>query len=368
MIITPRLRHRLRWIGQLLRPPSTAVIGGYHYGNLGDMALGASVIEQLGKAGCRDAGLQTIYNLGNWPKVPRAILGGGAIAYSGPMKAVLARYASMPERVGVLGVDFNERHYPEDVLSFLSKTSWVGCRSRSQADRLVSLTGRIGIVDHPDIAFALHRDFCASHRKKRTLSDGRSPRILAVNAVPIYGEMRTGKLVTGEAFREERPEIYASFATLHQRYQRFLTGAVDYYCSKGWQAVSVAFSPSDEAYARMVFGNTIRHHPYDPEPGTMLQFLSGCGMLLATRFHATIFGIKLGLPLIPFAYATKNELLLAGAGVPSESCVTPDRLLSEASVPLPDPVTLGDEHSGALEREAGDAINRCITSLDNSQP
>ena len=368
MIINPRLSHRLRWIRQLVRPPSMAVIGGYHYGNLGDMALGASVIEQLGKAGRRNAGLQTIYNLGNWPKAPRAILGGGAIGYSGPMDRVLARYAYTPERVGVLGVDFNERHYPEDVLGFLSKAALVGCRSRSQADHLVSLTGRTDIFDHPDIAFALHRDFCASHRERRALGDSRSPGILAVNAVPIYGEMRKGRLVVGEAFREERPEIYAAFSTVHRHYQRFLTEAVENYRLKGWQAVSVPFSPSDESYARMVFGDTIRHRPYDPDPGTMLRFLSGCGMLVATRFHATIFGIKLGLPLIPFAYATKNERLLARAGVPSASFITPDRLLSEAAVPLPDPVTLGHELSGSLEKEAAGAIDRCIASLDDSQP
>jgi hypothetical protein len=368
MTINPRLKHRLRWIGQLIRPPSTAVIGGYHYGNLGDMALGASVMEQLGKAGRRDAGLQTIYNLASWPKVPRAILGGGAVGYSGPMAGVLSRYASTPGCVGVLGVDFNEREYRHEVLEFLRHASWVSCRSRSQADRLVSMTGREDIHDHPDIAFALHGEFCASHRHRRILGESRSPRILAVNAVPIYGEMRKGRLVTGEAFREERPEIYAAFPTVHRRYQRFLAEAVDHYRLKGWQAVSVAFSPSDEAYARMVFGDSIRHRPYDPDPGTMLRFLAGCGTLVATRFHATIFGIKLGLPMLPFAYATKNERLLARAGVPPASFVTPDHLLSEKAVPLSDPLTLGHELAGSLEKEAADAINRCIASLDASQP
>jgi len=255
MIITPRLRHRLRWVGQLLRRPSTAVIGGYHYGNLGDMALGLAVMEQLRASGNRRAGLQSIYNLDKWPSAPRAILGGGAIGYSGPMERVLARYASDPGHIGVLGVDFNESHCPDDVVSFLRKAAWVSCRSRSQAERLVALTGRNDITDHPDIAFALNGVFCTGHRQKISGS-GQPPRVFAVNAVPIYGEMRKGKLIMGEAYREERPEIYAAFPTVHRRYQNFLTRTVEEYRSRGWRPVSVAFAPSDEAYSRMVFGNT----------------------------------------------------------------------------------------------------------------
>ena len=361
MIISPRIRHRLRCLRQILHPPSLAVIGGYHYGNLGDMALGASVLEQLHVIGQQNAALQTIYNLSKWPHARRAILGGGAIGYRDTMAGIINRYGAAAGDVGVLGVDFNEKSYPEDVLEFLRGAAWISCRSRLQAERLSCLTGRNDISDHPDIAFALEKDFCAARRAERILPQC-GQKILAINAVAIYGEMKRGRLVVGEAFRGERPEIYSSFDTLHHRYAEFLRSIAQRYASQGWRIVTVSFSPSDEAYARLVLGGNAEHRPYDPNPRRMLGFLSNCGMITATRFHATIFGIKLGLPLLPFAYATKNELLLRQSGITEESYSTPATLLSGKCTP-DEPLTFGEDLTSSLESEAVTAIRKCIATV-----
>jgi len=226
---------------------------------------------------------------------------------------------------------------------------------------LSSLTGRNDISDHPDIAFALEQDFCAARRAERTLPQ-RGQKILAINAVAIYGEMKKGKLVVGEAFREERPEIYDSFDTLHHRYAEFLRAIAQRYASQGWKIVTASFSPSDEAYARLVLGRNAEHRPYDPNPSRMLGFLSNCGMIAATRFHATIFGIKLGLPLLPFAYATKNELLLRQAGISEESYSTPVNLLSGKCTP-DEPLIFGVDLTSSLESAAVTAIRSCIATM-----
>jgi len=328
------------------------------------MALGASVLEQLQDVDQQNAALQTIYNLSKWPHAHRAILGGGAIGYRDTMARIITRYGAAAGDVGVLGVDFNEKNYPDEVIEFLRGVAWLSCRSRSQAERLSGLTGRNDISDHPDIAFALQQGFCAARRAERTMPQ-RGQKILAINAVAIYGEMKRGRLVVGEAFREERPEIYDSFDTLHHRYAEFLRATAQRYASQGWRIVTVSFSPSDEAYARLVLAGNALHRPYDPNPSRMLGFLSKCGMIAATRFHATIFGIKLGLPLLPFAYATKNELLLRQAGISEESYSTPATLLSGKCTPN-GPLTFSANLTSSLESEAVDAIRSCIATMTST--
>jgi hypothetical protein len=84
-----------------------AVIGGYHGGNLGDMALGIAtqkVIKRLGYKSC----LKTIYSIGKlpYPKISHAILGGGAIGYEDSLSKVQKLYFNDLSKVALLGVDF----------------------------------------------------------------------------------------------------------------------------------------------------------------------------------------------------------------------------------------------------------------------
>jgi hypothetical protein len=158
-----QIQHLQRFASQHLRKPNVGIIGGYHGGNLGDIALGESVRQLLLKKNVH-SGLQTIYNLEKWPKTEFAIIGGGAVGYVDSLRRVALRYKGQFSKVALLGVDFNEKNYPQDCVELIKGAAYVSCRSEQQAIILKKITGREDISYHPDIAFSLYPEFCLKQR------------------------------------------------------------------------------------------------------------------------------------------------------------------------------------------------------------
>ncbi|MCX2485279.1 polysaccharide pyruvyl transferase family protein [Pedobacter sp. MR2016-24] len=318
-----QVQHRLRNIKQKISGVEVGVVGGYHGGNLGDIALGTSVTSVLEEEQIK-TGMQTIYNLDKWPKAPYAIVGGGAVGYADSLTRVAERYKGDFHKVSLLGVDFNEKSYPEVCLELIRKAAYVSGRSEAQAEKLKTMTGRQDIHFHPDIAFSLYPDFCEKERAK-VRSD--KPGKLLVNIIPLYGKLINGEIVASDQYKEERPALYAAYEQMHSTYKALVRNVVEKAIADGLTVETIPFTPDDEAFGKSLLeGLEVKHAKYHADPLRMIKHMATATRVFATRYHTTIFALKLGIPLYPVAYAVKNELLFKELGVKRADFISSDDL------------------------------------------
>jgi hypothetical protein len=354
-----QIKHITRNIKQRLSKVPVGVIGGYHGGNLGDMALGMSVTEGLDALKIR-SGLQTIYNLEKWPATPYAIVGGGAVGYSDSLIRVAQRYSGHFDKVALLGVDFNDEVYPKECIDLMTQAAYVSGRSKTQADRIKDLTGRTEVHNHPDIAFSLLNDFC----EKRRIQETTSSKKLLINVVPLYGQLVGNSISPVERYRVERPELYKNFEQMHASYKRFIRTQVDKALQDGYIVESIPFTPLDKEFAEFLLqGLPVKHLPYHPDPTRMIKYMSTADRIIATRFHTTIFALKLGIPLTPIAYAKKNELMLEELGVDRSSYYSTEDLALGKDSDLP-PIEVSYDKISEWESISAASIKTCIHSLN----
>lgn len=355
-----QIKHVTRCVQQWTSKFPVAVIGGYHGGNLGDMALGNSVKSFLLSQNIR-CGLQTIYNLEKWPKAPFAILGGGAIGYTSSLRTVAQRYKENYHRVAIVGVDFNEQDYSNECIDLIRSAAYVSCRSAMQANHLMRITGREEIHHHPDIAFSLLNEFCSQQREVQK-ETGRKK--LLVNVVPLYAVLKKGGIYPSQQYSGERPELYKEFSQMHASYKKIVREVVNEALQNNYEVETIPFTPLDEAYAEMLLGDLpVKHTRYNPDPFKMLKKMVEADWVFATRLHATIFALKIGAKLTPVAYATKNELLLQDLGIKRDQFLSSIDLAKGIDKPLP-PVKAGNTIIKIWETNSAKAVEDCIASLN----
>ena len=336
-----------------------AIIGGYHKGNLGDMALGFAVQSIASKLNINSV-LQTIYNLDKlpYPKIEYAIIGGGACGYTDSMKKVAARYKNDYSKVAILGVDFNEKEYKdEDVLNLLKYASWISCRNNIQKQILTQITNRKDILVHPDIAFSLYKDACKEYRYKK------KDKTMLINLVPLYSKIENGEVFPVDNYREERPELYENYKQMIDSYIKGVRIVVEDALKKGYTVESLPFTPDDASFTRMALkGLPVKYNSYSSIPKDIIKKMSKADTILATRYHATIFAMKLGANIIPLAYARKNEYLLNELGVDRNAYLTTEDL-SRGLYSFPDSIKIEEGIVSRWEQESEDLVTACITKL-----
>jgi len=360
MLITSlQFKHITRNVKQKLTGISVGVIGGYHGGNLGDMALGESVITLLKEKNIK-TGLQTIYNLAKWPTAPYAIVGGGAVGYAGSLLKVAERYKGNFDKVSLLGVDYNEKTYEGLGLELIKGAAYLSCRSKEQADKLMQISGRNDVTFHPDIAFSLHRDFCM---KNRLNGDSKNSKKLLVNILPLYGKLVDGKMVPSEQYAEERPELYKAFGQMQHSYKEYVRGIVSSAISEGFEVETIPFTPQDAVFGAFLLQDLpVKHNAYESDPFSMIKLMSTAGRVLSTRYHTTIFALKLGIPIYPVAYALKNELLLQDLGIKRDLFHSTVDFSNGKEELLP-PVTVNSNLVTEFEEKSKAAIEASIAAL-----
>ncbi|MBU6157568.1 MAG: polysaccharide pyruvyl transferase family protein [Bacteroidetes bacterium] len=363
LVTRSQIQHLARRFSQILKTPEVAVIGGYHGVNIGDLALGYSVLYAL-KETQISGGLQTIYNLEkwNWPLAEKAIIGGGAIGYNNLVEVIAKRYKNNPENVAFLGVDFNDQQYSELAVIFLKNVRWISCRSKHQVEKMKSLLGRNDIFFHPDIAFSLSPDSSMLNR-----SDASSKKLL-MNIVPLYAKVEKNTIIPAVQYAAERPELYNNWNQMQQGYHAHVRKIAEHYLSQGYVVEVLPFTPMDEAVARiMLKGLNVRHQPYYPDPYRIYEYIKTADVFFASRYHSTIFGLKANVKLIPFAYAGKNEQLLDDLQIPSAIYHKPIDFLREDPVPK-DIQPINSDYSRViqLQSEASLAIRNCIKAIMHS--
>ena len=360
-INSPRFNQLSRRFRQQLSIPDVAVIGGYHGVNLGDMALGASVKRQLQNRNIT-SGLQTIYNLEKWkwPLTNFAILGGGACGYNSALEPLYNRYKSKLDRVALLGVDFNENHFSSKSLALLSECKWISCRSIEQAQSLRSITQRADIQVHPDLAFSLSFD---DMRPLDHCKIGKP--VFLMNVVPLYGKIVDNQIIRNQQYQKERTSLYESWHVLYDNYRTYVRKLAEIAIDQGYRVETISFSPLDELAAKIILDQLpVSHHAYSDDLTLMVKKMSLADLVFATRYHATIFALKLGLYLIPFAYAKKNEHLFNLLNIPENQYFTPEDLISDRifSHDLT-PVNYDHQQIKNLETKAVHYMNMCLNTL-----
>jgi hypothetical protein len=312
-----RVAHRSRLAGQLLRTPDLGIAGGYHCGNLGDMALGEAVRLQALKH-FRKPGLQTIYDLHRWPHAPSLVVGGGAVAYAGPLAAIAERYRHTPERVALLGVDFNDPEALEEHKDFYARVHWLGCRSSKQAEMLEAMLPGAPVDWTYDVAFSLAE--AAEAQRAAATPYMQRDKVFGINMVPFFVRQIGAYFIPGTSYARElerdRPSLVGRVDDLAKAYACWMRKAVGEMLAAGYHVVHFPFTPQDDGYARSCLENLdVEYRRYHHAPLSVLSDFGRCRFFLSSRYHSLIFSMITATPVVAFEYATKCTRLLDDLGL-----------------------------------------------------
>lgn len=283
-----RIDHRVRWIAQKIRRPAISVAGGYHSGNLGDMALAYSVKGQIAKRiqAPGTIGIQTIYNLPNWPRANKVVVGGGALICSQQIKNLITYTNDQPKNVGVIGCDILIEDLDEEDVDFLKNVSFLSFRSEFNL-RAVNKYSLHNARLSPDIVFA--QDESIFNVEKISCPK----KTLAVNVTPGLG-------LDHSTTKTELKRQYAN-------YIRWVRGVITEYLQAGYSVESIPFTHGDEKAAQENLSDLpIKHNSYTHAVRAVLARIERCDTFLCTRYHALIVGCLLEKKIIPFCYAKKT--------------------------------------------------------------
>ena len=288
-----RIDHRVRWVMQNICPPAISVAGGYHSGNLGDMALAYSAKGQIAKRiqASGPIGIQTIYNLPNWPRANKVVVGGGALLCSRQIKNLRTYTKDQPKNVGIIGCDVLIEDLDEEDVNFLKNVSFLSFRSKLNLEIVKHKYFIHNARRAPDLVFA--RDESIFTLEKNFPAPKKT---LAVNITPGLGLDRSVR-------ETEYKRLYSS-------YIRWVRGVITEYLQAGYSVESIPFTHGDEKVASENLSDLpIKHNSYTHKVGVVLARIERCEIFLCTRYHALIFGCLLEKRIIPFCYARKNYAL-----------------------------------------------------------
>lgn len=321
-----QLKHRLRWGRQQISRPDVGIIGGYHHGNLGDMAMGYAVARRIASKKY-SWGLQTVYNLERWPSTRAAIVGGGAVGYSACLQQLAEKYGRTPQRTAILGVDFNDPSALRPHAAFLKNVALITCRSANQATSLAEALERVDISWHPDLCFSLY-----DHTDEKLSSTRDSEHILGINCVPLFLKKSGRRFVPGTNYLDEMKRETSGLIRHIDKLSVLYSELVCRICAQakraGLRIRHIPFTPIDDMFARVALqGLGVEFLPYTSNVSTVLARVGQCHQFFTTRFHSLVFSLLKHCVVTPFCYASKCDRLLQDFGISNASIIRlPDLL------------------------------------------
>jgi hypothetical protein len=283
-----RVRHRLRFARQIFAPPSIALAGAYHYENLGDMALAAT--GSVLWPGPKRPALQTTANIEKWPGRPLTLICGGAIVNDELVVKLRSRFGEYPINLGLIGVELTKFGTPlsRDSAEFLAALPFFAVRNRSQSDLFERHGIRAAPLVIPDVVFGAPFDVPTSGKDAHP--------VLGINATRGLGK--------------ETPVSNNQRRVINEVRRLFFRTAVKQAIKRGWRVEHVPFAISDDLCGRTLLdGLPVHFLSYDPDPARVYARVARMAGFVATRYHALIFALRAGVPVIPFHYASKNYWL-----------------------------------------------------------
>lgn len=300
-------KHRLRWAKQLTARPKIAVVGGYHYGNLGDMILGnttRSLLLDSHSLQNEQIALQTIYNINKWPRSHLIVVGGGAVLTNENISKLRERVDDDPKRIAIAGVDILRFNFSASNLDFLSQVCYFSVRSTKEAEKLRS-AGVLNVRTMPDIAFAFRSDAPLAARTGRSVGINVVPRLMGDDTVNSTQKMCVS-------------------------YRNFLRFAAEHCASNDVEVFHIPFTPADDHAARAILrGKNVIFRRYTSNPRRITERMRACTAFIPSRFHSLVVSIILEIPIVPFLYSEKSQRLLEDffpqcKGITVEDLVTCD--------------------------------------------
>ncbi len=317
------IKHSARCIIQHLIKPELAIIGGYHLGNFGDLLLGNSIKEICNQKGIK-SGLQTIYNLEKWPKINHAIIGGGAVGYEYSLQKLIKRYKNSPEKIGFLGVDFNEKQYSKESIQFLKDVKFITCRSEIQQIKIKNLTGRNDILFHQDLAFSFRRNF---FKEIKLIPSERRPKLF-INILPLYATLKNDKLIPKLHYQKENPHFFEHFDEYQKAYLKLISEIITIGKENNFEIETLPYSFQDESMAKnFIHDTSIKQNKYDINLQNNIKRIKPNDWVFSTRLHVTIMAIKAGAKLTALTYADKNVRLLNDLNIKENQFIRLEDLL-----------------------------------------
>lgn len=307
--------HGFRYLRQVLRPPNLAVIGGYHFGNLGDMALGFSIYKEIRQFTA--TGLQTIYNLDAWPRSSFAILGGGAIIHRDTLDLVFSRY--LPSKVAFCGVDIEDWEALSLFQFKMYQLPYLSLRSTHQLERLKTMFPGISAVYHPDIVFSL-----ADHNILPFELPSRQS-VAIINVTPRFHMAEPDTLCYDEELSCPTP-----FGILADGYTNLIRRLATRLTDLGLQLIHIPFTPADGLVARDILnGYNVNFCSYSASPVKVLSAYKTSSFSFGSRYHSMIFSMISGAPFSAFAYASKSARLIDDMKIDSQKVFAITDLLDQ---------------------------------------
>lgn len=285
-------------VGQYISRPEIGILGAYHGANIGDMALGGTMLELLENANRSSLGLQTIHNFKYYPECKKYIVGGGALIDNSKVEYI--RKNIKPEDIAFVGCEIsNARYVNEEIsgeaLDYLKRSSFSSIRNRVQLERYFQIDD--GVELQPDLVFGWN---LAAKLRSARIKANRTSGIAGISVMIGCGRDSDGHSRMAERSSEDEQGLNEwTIAYFRECASKALR--------EGKEVHHYPFAYHDMESAAVIFeGMPVVQHSYMSRPDRMAAAIAKCDYFFASRLHSLIFALVLGVPVYPFFYARKN--------------------------------------------------------------
>lgn len=364
-----KLKEKSRLLWQKINHPKVSLLGAFHGTNIGDNALGLSILEPA-QSKYSHVSLQNLYTINTWPIAQNAICCGGATGVKENLIDLTGRYQSMPQNVALIGMDFSADmdRFPDEVLTFLAQTKVISCRSRPQAKKASEVLDR-DVPFHFDNAFS----WSALNRKSKDKIYGDN-NVFGFNTLNFFMTWKRHKgffsgTPLSDWYDKQGSILSAHIENLGLRYVEYINQVLNIYIQKGWKIVHVPCTPEDDLFAKTFFRQKDIHFlPFQGNPKIAVRQISSCTLFLPTRYHSLVFALATQTPCIPFRYSAKCTDLLYDLSENLNSSIDRMELVDSLDKVIEKtrfsrPIILTDEKLDCLSEDVRNSINAAIDLL-----
>lgn len=359
-----RRLHEAGWrVRNAIQRPSVLVAGEYFAGNLGDWTMGQAFLGEARQAGIR-SGLTGYARAAS--SAPSVIMGGGELGDRSHFERAI-RMAGAPERVVACGVNpvYTFDRLPSELLGQIARMPYLSVRSETGAEQMRSVLSRPDIEVNPDPAFCF---------MPPGPPPGEVPRRLAVSLMPFYLSVQNRKVFAADQTLKTivaDPEFSVQIDQAGEYYIDMMRHLIAQALSDGWEVVNIPFSEVDAMFAQTILRDLpVKRIPYSRNPARVLESLQSCRRIVATRFHAHLFGLMAKVPVVSIAYANKCTQLWKDLGLDADRQITrrdvcrdprgcADRLAGDEGA------RLSAEQRSALAQGARESIQKAFKAVDS---
>lgn len=301
--------HLSNALQQVSRAP-ISVIGAYNTSNVGDLAMGRT-IQAIAESMGLNVRLNSFGATSLAPRPHKVVMGGGELGNRAYFSALREWSGNRPDKLAILGVNASSdiAELDDDLKQFLMGLVFISQRTKSAAQVLGELLQR-KVHYQPDITFAMPLVFGWDSNQKNTSSN-----TVGISVCPLYMSVENqARLVASREhlrlFQNYNPAMAEALPSIGINYANTMKKVVQLLESKGKKVIHIPFTPVDDLFAKSIFKKSrVEYVPFRSNSKLVLNKISTCEKFIATRFHAHIFGLMAGVPVISIAYAQKCQSL-----------------------------------------------------------